>query len=111
LREAIRKADERSERLAAAIRDKPEFYAELRNHLETVGSKLEGKAGLPKIVSAKLLADSRLTEVVIQGDTATGQQSFSFWGRSIKLPVHFRRIDGRWYKSLEKGTSSAAVQQ
>jgi len=100
LKEAIRKTDERSQRLAAAIRDKPEFYAELRNRLEAVGAKWEGKAGLAKIVPAKLLADGQLTDVVIRGDTATGQQSFSFWGRSIRLPIHFQRIEGRWYKSL-----------
>ncbi len=109
--EVIRKADERSRGLAAAIRDKPEFYADLRDYLETAGSKLEEKAGLPKIISARLLADSRLTDVVIEGDTARGQRVFSLLGRSFKPPVHFRRIDGRWYKSLELGTSSAAVQQ
>ncbi len=108
--EVVRKADERSKRLAAAIPDKPAFYAELRDHLERVGSKLEEKAGLPKIVSAKLLADSRLMDVAIEGDTATGRRSFGVLGRSFKLlPVHFRRIEGRWYKSLEIPAASAVL--
>ena len=43
-------------------------------------------------------AEAKLIDVQITGDTAEGKRQISFPGRTLDvLPVHFRRIDQRWY--------------
>ena len=41
--------------------------------------------------------EARLVDLRITGDAAEGKQSISFQGRSLEKPIHFRKIDGKWY--------------
>ncbi len=92
--------------LAAAIRDKPAFYVDMMRHMETVGQQMAEKASASlfgvdvskiRAEAEKLQAAARLVDVKIDGDTAVGSQTFTFQGRTFKTPVHFRRINGRWF--------------
>ena len=94
----------KSKTLAAAVDDKPAFFAELMKLLEERGEELTRKAELPGMDLAKLQEESeqarqnaKLVDVQIDGDTAQGKQATSLRGKEVKAPVEFRKIDGSWF--------------
>lgn len=99
----IEGAQQRQKTLLAALQDKPAFYVAAMERAEQVGEELMAKMGRPgqftemqaKAEEARAL--TKLVHLTIDGDTAEGKQSMSFAGRAMEIPVHFQRIDGRWY--------------
>jgi len=103
----LQRVEKQQGELAAMIKDKSAFYVELMPVLERVSvemaSKLPGMAALREKAeqmqeqAQKAQAEAKLIDVEITGDTAQGKRQVPFQGRTLDVPVHFRRIDQRWY--------------
>jgi len=103
--------------LAAIIKDKSALYVELapvalRADVE-MASKLRGitreKAEQLQEQRLKAHAEAKLMDVQISDDTAEGKQQIFLQGRTLDAPVHFRRIDQRWYIRLPDAREAMEV--
>jgi hypothetical protein len=101
----VARAQELKRQLAAEIQDNQAFYVEMQTaiqkvqeeRLENASAQMRAEAGRLKPDAEKALTEAKLVDLQIDGDSAQGNQSMTLHGSTIKLPVHFRRIDGRWY--------------
>lgn len=107
-KEMFQKIQQQQRQLAAAVKDKSTFYIEMMALLEKGGTewaeKLPGMSSSPgknaeqaREEAERARAEAKLVDVQISGDTAEGKQALPWRGRTMNLPVYFRRIDGRWY--------------
>jgi hypothetical protein len=101
-----KKGEERRKRAISAVKDKAALYAELNAAVEAmVDRELPNNPVLailtkkPIEEARRALADTPLTDLKIDGDSAEGQVTFKPLGEdeAIDVPVEFKRIDGRWY--------------
>jgi hypothetical protein len=90
---------EEQQRLIDAIQDKPGFYADFMAQMDKTGREGMAKAGLPPD-SDLVAADTRLSEVTIEGDRARGTASVESAGKEIQTPVGFKKIGRSWYIDL-----------
>ena len=107
LAEMAQKMEQHQQKLVAAIKDRSAFFVEMTELLEKKGdewaknmpgaSSLMRAAERSRAEAEKARAEAKLVDVEISGDTAQGKQQIRFRDRTMGLPVHFRRIDGRWY--------------
>jgi hypothetical protein len=95
------KIRERRDKLAGVIQDKPAFYAEMMTQIQAMGKKWADK--MPASLSSmqaeaeQAQASAQLVDLEVAEDTAKGKQSLTFRGKTLALPIYFRKIDGRWY--------------
>ncbi|NUQ61815.1 MAG: hypothetical protein HUU20_04960 [Pirellulales bacterium] len=95
--------------LAAAVQDKPAFYAELMAALEAEEEKhlpqnpvLKLMAKKAKKEAMKLIATAKLTNVRIESDTAQATMVFAADDEEVETPVLFKRFGGRWFLHMSK---------
>jgi hypothetical protein len=101
----VARAQELKRQLAAAIKDKQAFYVEMQTAIQKVqeqrlkdaSAQMRAEAARLKPDAEKALTEATLVDLLIDGDSAQANQSMTLHGSTVKLPVHFRRIDGRWY--------------
>jgi hypothetical protein len=99
------RAEKLQQQLAAAIKDKQAFYVEMKTGIEKVKEERQKNASAQMWAeAAQLQADAekahteaKLGDLQIDGDSAQANKTMTLQGTTINLPVHFRRIDGRWY--------------
>lgn len=99
------RAQKLQQQLAAAIRDKQAFYVEMKAAIEKVkeerqkdfSAQMRAEAAQLKADAEKAYAEARLVDLQIDGDSVQANQSITLHGITENLPIHFRRIDGRWY--------------
>ena len=99
------------DRFQETIADKAAFYTDVMTEMEDLGA--EAPKDAPEGVAAGLyqarallgqaMAAARLVDVEIRGDVAEAKQALSFMGKTIHLPVRFRRIDEGWLIEPELG--------
>lgn len=53
-----------------------------------------------RIDAERALAEAKLVDLQVTGDTARGAMALEFMGRETKRPLEFRRIDGGWLMHL-----------
>jgi hypothetical protein len=118
IKQFVARAQERQRQLAAAIQDKQAFYVEMMPEIERVGKAWAGKVPLAGASAQKMQAEAeqaqaqaKLVDLQIDGDSASARQSITFQGKSMNVPIHFRRIDGRWYLHQPDLTSQAQAPQ
>lgn len=104
--DAAPSADERQSLQLAGIEDQPGFYADL---ILAVEEAAQAKVNNPllKVMVRKALAAPRramasaqLSDVQINGDTATATATYTFEEDSIQSSVKFKQIGGRWFIDL-----------
>lgn len=119
LAEMAEKMEQHQQKLAAAIKDHSAFFVEVTEVLETKGD--EWAKSMPGMSSSirsaernraeaeKAQAEAKLVDVQISGDTAQGKQQIRWRNRTFDQPVHFRKVDGRWY--LHQPSLAEAAQE
>jgi hypothetical protein len=101
---AMKKMQEKQKALVAGMEDKVGFFVAAMGHVEAFGDRFAEKLGQTGGQFAELKADAEraqaeaeLVDLQIDGDRAQGKQRATFRGRTMNVPMWFRRIDGRWY--------------
>jgi hypothetical protein len=104
VRQFLQEMEQRRRRLATSIKNKSAFYAEAMPLFEKVASQWAKKTPVgsalqtlfePQVDQSQ--GHSKLSNLQIRGDRAAGQQMLRVGKRGINVPIHFRRIQGRWY--------------
>lgn len=105
----FQKMAKRQRELGAAIKDRSAFYVELMTLMEEgseswPGSTLalspgpDADAGEEQVADAKRArAEAKLVDVQIRDDFARAKQEIAYREQTLKLPVYFQRMDGRWF--------------
>lgn len=95
----MEKAQEGQRKLAAAIKDKRAFYAEmaaLMNDAEP-GGAMNARMQQAMEDAKKAQANAKLVDVEITGNSAVGKREIVNSGSPMKVSVYFEKIDGSWY--------------
>lgn len=88
--------EKKQKEFAAKIDDKRGCFVEVITLLG--GTDSEGDPVSAQLAAGrKAQADAKLSEVEMLGNKAKGHQELVMNGKTIQLPVEFRRIDGSWY--------------
>ncbi len=94
------KMGQRMRELGAGIKDKAGFYSAIMPAIEKAGkemtAQLPGNLSQMQADAERALAEAKLVDLQITGDTARGAMAIEFMGRETKSPLEFRRIDGGW---------------
>lgn len=82
-------------KLTAGVKDKAACLGELMAWLEKNGDENTKKG-----MNSDDIAASTLSDVKIDGDTATGKLTSKKDGKDQTQDVHFKKIDGKWYADM-----------
>jgi hypothetical protein len=104
----VKQMEQKQLAVAATVRDKAGFFAEAMAITDEAGSQaMEKVPGMTADVRGKIaeakeqarlsLSTAKLSDVRIDGDKAQGTKTMTSSGRTETMPVHFRKIDGKWY--------------
>lgn len=100
LSQGIMGTEEQRREYAAAVKDKPAFFGEIKPKLDAVakGMQMPGMdISEMQAEAERAQAEAKLNDVVINGDSARGMMSTVFRGQPQSAPMGFKKIDGRWY--------------
>ena len=103
----MKRMKEKQEHLVAAISDKPQFYADVMEQFDRLGQEMVKKMGPSAADLTKANAEAKLVGVEINGDAASGKQSLSMGGKTMELPVQFKKVDGCWLLDFTARTAGA----
>ncbi len=82
-------------KLTAGVKDKAACLGELMSWLEKNGDE-----NTKKNMNSDDIATSTLSDVKIDGDTASGKLTSKKDGKDQTQDVHFKKIDGKWYADM-----------
>jgi protein-tyrosine-phosphatase len=88
-RDVVNRMNERQRQLLDLIDDKPRFFAEIMEQQEQYLKRM-GVSAVPQRPEAKLM------DVKINGDAASGKQSVALKGKTVEVPVLFKKVGGSW---------------
>lgn len=77
-----------------SIQDKQAFFVETLNQLGRIADERREQFGGKDFAFA--MEGMELKDVVIEGDQARGKQRVQRSGRTLEVPIYFRRVDGSW---------------
>jgi DNA-directed RNA polymerase subunit RPC12/RpoP len=85
---------EQMKKASNSIKNKQAFFVDVMEYFADKGEEFQNQMGGQK--AAMIPESLALKDVVIEGDAARGTQTINLMGRSMEMPVAFRKIDGSW---------------
>jgi len=95
---------------AAEVKDKRKFYVEMKTKIDKQQKELAQKFKSIKDNADKIVSSIKLSDVEINGDTARGKQGVVFMGRTIGVPILFKKVNGGWLIDAESSVGIPQVE-
>jgi hypothetical protein len=90
----VTQMEQQAKSAASSISDKEGFFVEVMDFLIKKGESMQQKLGNESMMMKNI--PQELKDVVIEGDRARGKQTVSVMGRTLEVPVEFRKVNGGW---------------